>query len=275
MSRTWRAPVLGAALALPILSCAHGGIDVASLSSSNDEVVWAAGVKALEKKNWENARQHFKRIVEGFPQSEHAPEARLNLAEAYFEEGGTANLILAIAQYRDFLTLFPSHPRADYAQFRTAEAYFKQKNSPDRDQDPTIKALAEYQRLLDVYPQSNLIEKARGRIHECREILARAEFLAGYFYQRTRQAWRAATLRYQVILKDYPDYSRTDEVLFRMAECYAAAGRMGEALPLLDRLLREYPQSEFAVDARKLNDELAQRPKAPETVAAPSPQGAP
>ena len=267
-------------LLLPLLACAHSGVDVASLSSNSDEVVWEAAQKAYAKKNWESARQHFKRIVDGFPQSEHGPAARLGLAESHFQEGSASSFVLAISEYRDFLTLYPSHPKSDYAQFQVAEAYFKQKNGPDRDQGPTEKALAEYERLLDIYPKSSYVEPVRNRIRECRQSLARAEFNAGYFYQKTRQAWRAAILRYEGIVNEYPDFQDFDEVLYRMAECLGASGRKAEALPHLGHLLAEYPTSKFAELARKLMAELQQvsgpeAPPAPAPATTPAPAPAP
>jgi outer membrane protein assembly factor BamD len=261
-------------LLLPLLACAHSGVDVASLSSNSDEVVWEAAQKAYAKKNWESARQHFKRIVDGFPQSEHGPAARLGLAESHFQEGSAGSYVLAISEYRDFLTLYPSHPKSDYAQFQVAEAYFKQKNGPDRDQGPTEKALAEYERLLDIYPKSSYVEPVRNRIRECRQSLARAEFNAGYFYQKTRQAWRAAILRYEGIVNEYPDFEDFDDVLYRMAECLGASGRKAEALPHLAHLLAEYPTSKFAELARKLMAELQQVP-GPEAPPAPAPATTP
>jgi outer membrane protein assembly factor BamD len=268
-----RHAVLGILLAAAAqaLSCAHSGgpADLATLTSNSDQVIWEAGQKDLKRKNYEAARQHFKRIVEAFPQSEYAPLARLAVGDAHFQEGGTAAWIMSIGAYREFLTLFPSHPRSDYAQLQVAEAYFKQRNGPDRDQTPTQNALQEYQRLIDTFPSSPLAETARARITECRQSLARAEFLAGYFYQRTRQACRAALARYETVLKSYPDYGRTDEVLFRMSECLVLSGRAPEAPPQLARLLKDYPQSEYAEDARRLMETASQTPAAP--VAPPTP----
>jgi outer membrane assembly lipoprotein YfiO len=240
------------ALALLAAGCGAKSVDLAALSSPSDQVVWDAGQKAIAKKEWSSARQYLKRLVDAFPQSEHQPDARLSIADSYFEEGGTANYVLAASSYHEFLTLYPQHPRSDYAQFRAAEAYFKQKNSPDRDQTQTNKALEEYEKLLDVYPQSSYVEQARNRIHECRQTLARSNYLVGYFYQRGRQAWRSAINRYETIINDYPDYDRLDEVLYRDAECLAAAGRYAEALPQIGRLQRDFPKSEFLADAERL-----------------------
>ena len=266
MTTTLRAGLVAGLLVFA--SCGHGQPDIATLTSNSDQVIWEAGQKALQKHDWESARQHFKRIIDAFPQSQYAPSARLALGDTYIEEGGTSNDILAIGAYREFLTLYPSHPKSDYAQFQVAESYFRQKSGPDRDQTQTLHALEEYERLLDLYPSSPYIEQARGRIKESRQNLARAEYMAGYFYQKTRQYCRAAVARYEGILKDYPDFDDLDLVLLHMAECLHAQGRTAEALPHLGRLLEDFPESAQADTARSLMEEWSHEPVTP---ALPSP----
>jgi outer membrane protein assembly factor BamD len=267
-----KARVALAALTLGALwSCGGKHLDLESLASASDEVVWDAGQKASTKKDWEAARQYYKRLVDAFPQSQHQPDARIGLADSYYQEGGTANYVLAVSAYREFLTLYPQHPRSDYAQFQAGESYFKQKNSSDRDQTATRQALEEYERLLDVYPQSTFIEQTRDRIKACRQSLARTHHQVGFFYQKTRRSWRAAIARYQTILSDYPDYEHIDEVLFRMGQCLAFAGRYAEARPHLARLRSEFPKSEFVPEADKLEQTFP--PSAP--AAPPAPTAAP
>ena len=264
--------LLAAALAV---GCGSSNVDLATLASNSDQLIWDAGQKAYAKHNWENARQHFKRIIDAFPQSQYAPAARLGLADAHFSEGGTANYILAISEYRDFVTLYPSHPKSDYAVFQTGECYFKQKNGADRDQSQTAEALAEFQRLLDLYPQSSYVDTARERIHSCRQSLARAEFLAGFFYQRTRKACRAAISRYEGLLSDYPDFEQLDEVLYRLGECLVLSGRPAEALPHLSHLLESYPQSPRVNEAQGLISAASKVAPAPAPSASPSPSPSP
>lgn len=262
-------------LALWAYGCASGGqADIATLASNSDQVIFEAGQKAVEKKQWSVARQYFKRIVDGFPQSQFGPAARLALGDSHFGEGGTANEILAISEYRDFVTLYPSHPKSDYAQFRIGEAYYAQRNGADRDQTSTYHALAEYEHLLEAYPSSPLVEEARGRISACRQTLGRSEFLAGYFYQRTRHAYRSAISRYEGILSDYPDYDYVDEVLFRLSQCLIFTARGPEALPHLAKLVEVYPTSEWADEAKKLMADLSQAPP-PAPPSAPPPAGPP
>jgi outer membrane protein assembly factor BamD len=263
------------ALALAGTACANNQPDIATLTSSSDQVIWDAAQKAAEKHQWENARQHYKRIIEGFPQSQFGPSARLALGDSYYEEGGTGNYILAVSAYREFLTFFPSHPRSDYAQFQVAESFFKQKNGPDRDQTATEDALEEYKKLLDLYPNSSKAEEARARIKETRQSLARAEYLAGFFYQRTRKASRAAISRYEGILNDYPDYEHLDEVLYRLSQCLCDAGRGAEAQPLLARLQSEFPQSEHVEEAKKFECDIPVLPPPPSPAPSADPTPAP
>src|SRR5688572_33251365 len=78
------------------IACASGGEpDIATLASNSDQVIWEAGQKAYEKKQWDNARQHFRRIIDGLPSSEFGPPARLAPGHTYSQEAGTGNYILA------------------------------------------------------------------------------------------------------------------------------------------------------------------------------------
>ena len=261
-----------ACLAAVLAGCSsQGEVDVSTLASNSDQIIWEAGQKALEKKQYEGARQHFKRIVDGFPQSEFGPAARLALGEAYYREGGSANYVLGVSAYRDFLTIYPSHPRSDEAQFQVAEGFFAQRNGPDRDQTPTRQALEEYGRLMEFYPASPRVELARERIVICRQSLARAEFLAGYFYQRTRKACRSARFRYEGLLKNYPDFEETDQVLLRLAQCLEAGGRAAEALPHLARLLEEFPESRFLGEAQRLKQQIEAGPTSLPVAPEPAP----
>lgn len=247
-------------------------LDLAAFSGRSDRLVWDAGQAALKKKDWLTAREHFRRVVDGFPNSEFAAQARVALGDTYFREGGTANYILAISEYRQFLTLFPSHAQSDYAQFQVAECFFKQKNGPDRDQTPTRDALDEYERLVVTYPRSTYVEPAKERIAACRFSLARAEYLVGFFYQRTRQAYRSAIARYEALLAQYTDYTHLDEVLFRLVECLVASGRDAEAAPHVKRLVEEYPKSRFVEEARRILARLAPAGSRDATAAAPTSQ---
>jgi outer membrane protein assembly factor BamD len=264
------------AAALMSVGCRHSGTaDISTLASNSDRLLFEAAEKDFAKHRWESCRQYLTRIKESFPQSQLQAPTRLMLADAYFSEGDAANYILAAAEYRDFTSLYPSHAKAAYAQFRLAESFYKQRSGAGRDQSNTAKALAEYRRLLDGYPSSELADQARQRIQECRDLLARSDFMVGFFYQRGRRAYHSAILRYEDVLKQYPDYGKTDEVLYRMSECLVLSGRFAEALPQISRLIDSFPKSSYLSDAKRLQATATagMRPSsvAPDAAASPKP----
>jgi outer membrane protein assembly factor BamD len=251
-------------------ACRHGSaVDIATLAAGNDRTLWESGNKALKKQQYTSARQYYSRLIEGFPTSSFQPLARLARADSYFQERGTENYILAANEYREFLSVYPSHPKADYAQFQVVQCFFKQKLGPDRDQTNTIKALEEGERFLTMFASSPYADQVRDVTKRCRWSLARSEQLVGQFYQR-RGSCRAAIQRFEALLKDYSDYTGTDEVLLRFAQCLTKVGRGAEAVPLLSRLVENYPKSPFRLPAERLL-RLAQASPVPTPSPAPSP----
>ena len=54
---------------------------------------------------------------------------------------------------------------------------------------------------------------------------------------------------YSDILKQYPDYSRLDEVIYRLGRGLIEAGEGAKAVPLLQRLVQNYPNSRYKPEA--------------------------
>jgi outer membrane assembly lipoprotein YfiO len=137
-------------------------------------------------------------------------------------------------------------------------SHFMQMRAPERDQTETVSALREFQAFFDRYPESQLTSEVKTKWREARDRLSRAEFRVGYHYYRVR--WCPGAIpRFRGILKEDPAYSGRDEVYFYLAECLSRADKQAgraEAIPLLERLLEEFGQSEHAEDARKRLDEL-------------------
>ena len=56
---------------------------------------------------------------------------------------------------------------------------------------------------------------------------------------------REAIAIYQRILRDYPYYARSDQVLYQMARAYDELGEPEAAMEVMDRLVSRFPQSRF------------------------------
>lgn len=224
----------------------------AARTAQGDERLLALGRDALAKEKWEDARSFFQQLLDTYPRSALAGDARLGVADSYFNQKGSGNLVLAIAEYRDFLTFFPNHPRADYAQFQIAYGHYKQIHSPDRDQDPTALAIEEFQKLIELYRNSRYAEDGKKLLDECNETMAESQFRVGLFYLQVRKHCRAAIARFNEVLTKYPTFSRNDELHFRLGTAYQLCRQPEEARPHLQAVIDEYPDSPFREEAQSI-----------------------
>ena len=60
-----------------------------------------------------------------------------------------------------------------------------------------------------------------------------------------RAGAREALALYQRLLEEYPAYRRNDQVLYQMSRAYEELGRIEDAMEVMDRLAREFPQSRY------------------------------
>ena len=184
--------------------------DIATLTSNSDQVIWDAGQKALQKKDWESRPPALPADHRRLPaEPVRAVGAARPRATPTSRRAGPPTTSSPSGAYREFLTLYPSHPKSDYAQFQVAEAYFRQRNGPDRDQTDTQDALEEYERLLDLYPDSPVRREGarRGSRSSARAWPGPSSWPATSTSGRA-QFCRASIARYEVVLKDYPGLRR-------------------------------------------------------------------
>jgi outer membrane protein assembly factor BamD (BamD/ComL family) len=76
-----------------------------------------------------------------------------------------------------------------------------------------------------------------------------------------RKAYEGARDRLQEIIDTYPDFSRMDEVVFLMGEVHLKLGKAEKAAEYYSKLLKAYPESEFAKKAHARMDELKVEPE--------------
>jgi outer membrane protein assembly factor BamD len=215
-----------------------------------DRFLFERGTEALDERRWLTAREFFRQVTDTYTQSPFRPDAKLGIGDTYLGEGTAEALVQAINEFREFLTFYPTNPRADYAQYRLAMAYFRQMRAPQRDQTETRNALREFDAFMARYPNSPLMSEVRARHREAQDRLSSAEFEVGRHYYRIR--WYPGAIdRFTALLKNDPAFSRRDTVLFHLGETLVRAGRNAEALPYFEELIAKFEDSEHLQDARK------------------------
>ena len=250
-----RAPavLLFAAAALAPAACGGRDVEIPDLTQADaDEILFERGSQALEEEAWSTAREYFVQIRDNYPQSALRARARLGIVDSYEGEGTDVAFVSALSELREFLRLYPpTHELAPEAQFKLGMVFFRQMRRPERDQTETRSAIAEFETFVELYAEfadPQLLEDARARLREARDRLSDANFLIGRFYYRLRY-YPGAIDRFREILDVDPGYTRRDAVYFHLADALATIDRGAEALPLFERLVSEFPATEFIEDA--------------------------
>src|SRR5437868_8841654 len=201
-----------------------------------DKFLFDKGTEALNKKKWLTAREFFKQVTETYTQSAFRPDAKLGIGDTYLGEGTAEALVLAINEFREFLSFYPTHRRADYAQLKLGMAHFRQMRHPQRDQTETREAIKEFETFVARYPESSLLPEAKQHLREARDRLSESDYLVGYFYYR--QKWYPGAIdRFKAVLKEDAEYTGRDAVYYYLADSLVKMNQAAEALPYLERLI--------------------------------------
>jgi outer membrane protein assembly factor BamD len=258
-----------AACLLVAAGCAGGSTRPPTGTPEPDKFLFERGTEALDKRRWLVSREYFRELMDTYPQSRYRADAKLGIGDTYLGERSEEASVLALNEFREFLNFYPTHPRADYAQYKLGMTHFYQMHSADRDQTETREAIQELSLFVERYPRSTFIEEGKQRLREARDRLAEYDYKVGYHYYRQRW-YPGAVDRFEALLKRDPEFTSRDAVYFYLGECFMKVNQPARALPYFDKLLKEFEQSEYLVEAQKRVDaiktEMAK--KAPEGAAA-------
>jgi outer membrane protein assembly factor BamD len=248
---------VGLAVALAATVAACGGNRSASPQNTGqpDRFLMDRGNESIGKRDWVDAREYYRQIVDNYPQSPLRPDAKLGIGETYLGENSAESLVLAANEFREFLTFYPTNPKADQAQYKLAMTFVKQMKAAARDQTATKEGLKEFQVFFERYPNSPLTPEVKKQWREARDRLSEASYLVGYQYYRQRW-YPGAVDRFREVLRDDPEYSKRDAVYYYLAESLAKSSKPAEAVPYFERVLTEFQQSEHTDDAKKRLAEL-------------------
>jgi len=211
-----------AALFLVLWGCGHRVKETAvPLPPSDirepDRALYEQAIKDLRKGRFNVSRLTLQTLIITYPDSEFLPEAKYALAESFYREGTSSNLTQAETEFKDFITFFPLDRRAENAQMMIAMTHIRQLEKPDRDNTQALLAETELRRMIENYPDSPLLDEAKEKLRAVQEVLADGVYKIANQYS-VRHSYVAAVSRYREVLEKYPDYSKTSEVLFNLAE---------------------------------------------------------
>ena len=184
------------------------------MGRATPEGLYQNGVQYYQEGKYDRAVESFQRLKEEYPLSKFTLMAELGIADSFYSD---EKYIEAEAAYSDFLNLHPTNVNLPYVIYQLGMCHYNQKLSIDRDQSETVKARAEFEKLISLYPSSQYTFMADKVLRDCKKRLAEHEFYVGRFYFKQKK-YKAALKRFETISRDYTNLGLDYKVSYYIHE---------------------------------------------------------
>lgn len=194
---------------------------------------------AFEEEEYDDAIGALERLAASFPAFEQIVEARLMLADAFFEK---EEYLSAASDYERILQRYGQSPLAPRAALGVCRSYLELSPIPQRDQTYTEQAVvacgnvaADYRGTPEGERAAELRDRMIGR-------LAEADYLVAEYYIK-REWYDSGIIYLEDLVERFPETRWAPRALLTMVEAYEAIGWDEEAEETRERLLSQYPDS--------------------------------
>jgi outer membrane protein assembly factor BamD len=186
---------------------------------TSNEVLYSASMKEFQRHKWDNAVTGFEKLTTDLPPRDTLlPRSYWYLASAHVHLGEN---LLAAQAFSHIVESFPDDTLADDAALESSRAYARLWRRPQLDPTYGETAIASYNTMIGLYPQSPLIQTAQREIADLENRLAIKTFEAGDYYYR-RKAYDSGIIYFKVVLSNYGTTPTARIAEMRLVESYKA-----------------------------------------------------
>src|SRR5262249_5421317 len=126
---------------------------------------------------------------------------------------------------------------------------------PMRDQTETRDAIRELDTFVSRYPTSTFHDEAKQHLREAKDRLDKWDLQVGIQYYKFK--WYAGAIgRLRPLIDNDPEFTNRDASFYYLGESYVRVKQDAAALPIFERLVKEFEQSEYLEAAKKRISEL-------------------
>jgi len=257
MKSVYSAAIGSIALVLLLTACSSGRpkqddpgpAPAGELSTEAGEagVLFQKARNSLNKGQFDTAVLQYENLEATYPFGDHAAQARLDVAYAYYQQGELDNATATLDRY---LKLYPQSEQSDYAfylkglvNYSRGKSLFESlvpRKMDQLDQAWLRAALADFATLERKFPQSEFIEDATEKRLQLIDHMARHELNTAKYYF-SRSAMVATINRINFMLEQYPDSSVGAEGLVLLSRAHRALGNQKSADEASALLRKRHP----------------------------------
>ena len=195
----------------------------------------------FNNKNYEEAAQKFIAAETQYPTSPWAADALIMAAYSHYMDDDFAGALLTTDR---FMRFHPGHDDVPYVLYLRGMCHYRQVSDVRREPGESVYALAQFQQLVERFPNSEYAKNAQNKI------IILKNYIAGKVMYAARndiaaENWPSAITRFQSIVTDAQDTVMTPEALFRLTECYTAIGLPEQSAGYAEMLRKNFPDNEW------------------------------
>lgn len=240
-------------------------IQIDPTERGSDKKMYDNAIKRIGR-DPEKARLLFKEIMQLYPESVYSSRSKLGIADSYYKEKDSASLVMAVAEYQEYVNLYPYSPDAVYAKHRIGMCYSKQMRKPERDQTNTLATIKAFEALIQQYPNTPEAEAGKKSIAEARQALATHHFQIGY-YNYKYYAFEGAISRFKQVIDEFPEFKKMDKLFYFTGNAYYKLKNYDSAVSFFQRILGNYPKSRYVSRSKKMITRIGQLNRVPPPIA--------
>lgn len=184
----------------------------------------------MEGGNWSGAEANFRRLIAQYPYGPYTEQAMIETAYAQYKAGKHDDAVSSVDR---FIRTYPTHRNIAYMYYLRGlsngnrnTVFLRRVWALDpsrRDLSTPHQAYADFNIVVDRYPNSRYAADARQRMIELRDVFAQHELDNALYYLR-RQAWVSAAGRANYLLETYPQSAFQYDAVATLGEAYTRLG---------------------------------------------------
>lgn len=236
------------------------------LKSTDRDLKYTYAKKYFEEKKYSRSITLLEELVPYMKGMADAEESLYLLGQSYYNSKDYLSSTEVFTRY------YNTYPKGEYAEpslYYAAYGMYLDSPEPQLDQTKTYKAISEFQRYIELYPQTERADQAKEYLFELQEKLANKELQAAKLYLRLGNYmgnnYESSVITAREALKDYPysKYAEDFQMLILRARYELAENSIREAKPkryrtVIDEYynyINSYPSGKFLKEAEKYFNE--------------------
>ena len=232
------------------------------IKSTDRDLKYTYAKKYFEEKKYSRSISLLEELVPYLKGTGQAEESLYLLGQSYYNSKDY------LSSTQIFTTYYNTYPNGEYAEpslYYSAYGMYLDSPEAQLDQTKTYKAITEFQRYIELYPQTERADQAKNYLFELQEKLAYKELMSAKLYLKLGNYmgnnYESSVITAREALKDYPysKYAEDFQMLILRARYELAENSIRDAKPkryrtVIDEYynyINSYPSGKFLKEANK------------------------